>query len=248
LAGFVTQYWWGAVKILVLAAFYDGAGRQPISLDQAIGYTWLGQAFLVMLPWYADPDVVEMVRSGAVAYERLRPVETYGYWYVRSFAWMAARVLPRAVPMIVLSAVVLPLVGLEAWSLRPPAGFVAAMLFVVSISAAALLSTAMVQLVTCTVVATLSAGGANALAPAVSNLLSGAIVALTLFSSGLHTALFLQPFAGLVDIPYRIYLGDLAGADAIAGIGLQFGWTAVLAVAGRAYLNRILAQLLVQGG
>jgi ABC-2 type transport system permease protein len=73
-------------------------------------------------------------------------------------------------------------------------------------------------------------------------------VAQTLFSSGLHTALFLQPFAGLVDIPYRIYLGDLAGADAIAGIGLQFGWTAVLAVAGRAYLNRILAQLLVQGG
>jgi ABC-2 type transport system permease protein len=248
LAGFVTQCWWGAMKALILAAFYEGAGRQPISLEQAISYTWLGQALLAMLPWYADPDVVEMVRSGAVAYERLRPIDTYGYWYARALAWMAARVLPRAVPMVLLSAVILPLIGLGAWSLRPPASPMAGLLFAVSIGAAALLSTAMVQLVTAIVVATLSPRGANALAPALSTFLSGSVVPLILFPPSMRWALFLQPFAGLVDIPYRIYLGQLTGGDAATGIGVQLGWTALLVLAGRLYLNRSLARLQVQGG
>jgi ABC-2 type transport system permease protein len=248
LAGVATQGWWGMLKIMVLAAFYRGAPHQPLSLDQAIGYTWLGQAFLVMLPWNADPDVVEMVRTGAVAYERLRPVDTYGYWYARALAWTAARVLPRAVPMVLVSAVVLPLVGLGAWSLRPPADVSAGLLFVVSILCAGLLSTAMVQLVTATVVATLSPKGANAIAPALSNILSGGIAPLLLFPAWMHGALFVQPFAGLVDIPFRIYLGQLTGPGAAAGIALQIGWTGVLALGGRAFLRRTLGRLQVQGG
>ncbi|MDR3512509.1 MAG: hypothetical protein P4L73_12815 [Caulobacteraceae bacterium] len=248
LAGLTTQCWWGVMKILVLAAFYRGAPHQPMSLGQAVGYTWLGQAFLVMLPWNADPDVVEMVRSGAVAYERLRPVDTYAYWYVRALAWMAARVLPRAVPMFLIAAVVLPLTGLGAWSLPPPPDWPAAVLFTISIICAALLSTAMVQLVTGVVVATLSAKGANAIAPALSNILSGGIVPLLLFPAWMRLGLFLQPFAGLVDIPFRIYLGQLAGAGAAAGIGLQLAWTAVLVLVGRGFLAHSLERLQVQGG
>src|ERR1700712_4675621 len=74
-AGFVTQCWWGVIKVMVLAAFYTGATHQPISLAQAITYTWLGQAFLALLPWQADGEIAEAVESGNVAYERLRPVD-----------------------------------------------------------------------------------------------------------------------------------------------------------------------------
>lgn len=248
LAGVATQFWWGVMKILVLAAFYRGAGRQPMSLEQVVGYTWLGQAFLVMLPWNADPDVVEMVSSGAVAYERLRPVDTYAYWYARALAWMAARAAPRAIPMILVSAVLLPLAGLGRWGLHPPPTIGAAVLFVISISCAGLLSTAMVQIVTGIVVATLSPRGANALAPALANIFSGGIVPLLLFPAWMRAGLFVQPFAGLVDIPFRIYLGQLAGEGAAAGIGLQLAWTAVLALAGRAFVTRSLDRLQVQGG
>ena len=40
--------------------------------------------------------------------------------------------------------------------------------------------------------------------------------------------LHLQPFAGLVDIPFRIYFANLAGAAALQGLALQAGWTLVL--------------------
>jgi ABC-2 type transport system permease protein len=58
----------------------------------------------------------------------------------------------------------------------------------------------------------------------------------------------LNPYAGVVDIPFRIWFGDLAGLDALAGIGLQLGWTAVLAVLGGWWLRGAMARLQVQGG
>jgi ABC-2 type transport system permease protein len=86
LAGFVTQCWWGAVKVMVLAAFFRGATATPMSLRQAIDYMWLGQAFLMLLPWAADPEMGRMVRSGDVMFERLRPVDTYALWFARAVA------------------------------------------------------------------------------------------------------------------------------------------------------------------
>ncbi len=100
LAGFATQCWFGAVKIMVVAAFYGAAPAAatgaPLSLSQVVTYCWLGQGLLALLPWVADPEVANAVRTGAVSYDRLRPVDTYGFWYVRSAGWMTARAAPRA--------------------------------------------------------------------------------------------------------------------------------------------------------
>jgi ABC-2 type transport system permease protein len=43
LAGFITQCWWGAIKIMVLTAFYSGAATTPMTLRQTIDYIWLAQ-------------------------------------------------------------------------------------------------------------------------------------------------------------------------------------------------------------
>src|SRR5688572_10018069 len=110
-AGFVTQCWWGGIKVMVLAAFFRSAASTPMTLQQAIDYVWLGQAFLTLLPWSVDPDIARMMRSGDVAYERLRPVDPYGFWYARSAARRTATPLLRAVPMIVTAGLILPLLG-----------------------------------------------------------------------------------------------------------------------------------------
>lgn len=247
-AGLATQAWFGVIAIMVLAGFYHGAGRAPLSLAQAVGYIWLGQGFLVLLPWNADPEVSEMVVSGAVAYERLRPLDTYFYWYARALAWTLARVLPRAVPMFILAGLILPLVGLGAWGLAPPAGPIAGLLFAVSIVPTFLLSAAITLLINIIVVRTLTAGGANTLAAPVVNLFSGLIAPLPLFPAWMHGFLFVQPFAGLADIPFRIYVGQLTGGAALAGIAIQSFWVGALIVFGRGQLIRALDRLEVQGG
>ncbi len=249
LAGFVTQCWWGGLKIMVFAAFFaTGAAVAPMSLGHTITYTWLSQAFLLLQPWNADPEIAEMVRSGAVSYERLRPVDAWGWWYARALAWQIARVLPRAGLMFGLAAVILPLIGLGSWSLRPPATPEAAAFFAASLAAASLLSATMTVLLNIVVTAAMTDRGANVLAAPLAGFLSGGILPLAFFPAWMVGALRLQPFAGLVDTPFRIYFADLAGAAALAAIGLQLAWVAILALAGRWALGAAMGRLQVQGG
>jgi ABC-2 type transport system permease protein len=189
-----------------------------------------------------------MVVSGAVAYERLRPLDTYFYWYARAFAWTLARLLPRAAPMFLLAGVVLPMVGLGAWGLRPPASLSAGLLFLISVSLALLLSAAITLLINVIVVGSLTARGANTLVAPMVNLFSGLIAPLPLFPAWMHGFLFLQPFAGLADIPFRTYVGQLSSTGALAGIAVQAFWVTALVLLGRTLLNRAMDRLRIQGG
>jgi ABC-2 type transport system permease protein len=57
-----------------------------------------------------------------------------------------------------------------------------------------------------------------------------------------------QPLAGLVDIPFRIYFADLHGAAAFQGMALQAGWTLALIGLGRLAMARMMRRLEMQGG
>lgn len=249
LAGFATQCWFGVIRILVFAAFYaGGSANAPMSLHNAITYTWLGQAFLAFLPWGADPEVAGMVRSGAVAYERLRPVDTYSFWYARALAWSVAKVLPRAALMVAFASVLLPLVGLGQWSLPLPTSWSAAGLFALSAVGMMLLSATFTVLINVVMAATMTDRGANTLAAPLSNLFSGMVIPLAFFPDAMRPWLRAQPFAGLVDIPFSIYFGGLSGSAALQAIALQFFWVVVLAVFGRWWLGRVMTRLQIQGG
>ena len=52
----------------------------------------------------------------------------------------------------------------------------------------------------------------------------------------------------MLDIPLRLYVGELQGAAAFAGLALQAFWTLALVVLGRWALARVMCRLEVQGG
>jgi ABC-2 type transport system permease protein len=249
LAGIATQFWFGAIMVMALAAFYgSGRGAPSITLAQAITYIWLGQAFLGLLPWNVDTEIAAMMRSGNVAYERLRPVDTYFYWFARALAWRAAGTLLRCIPLLVATAVLFPPVGLGDWSLRPPPSLEALTLFALSMLAVLLLSSAITTLLNISVIWTVSGQGINAISNSLVVILSGMVIPLPLFPDWAQAFLFVQPLAGLVDIPYRIYFGNLSGAAALGGIALQILWTLLLIGLGRLLMARTMRRVQVQGG
>lgn len=251
IAGFVTQCWWGGLKVIILAAFYgasEAAAVAPITLSQAITYSWLSQALLLLLPWAGDPEVSAAVRTGAVTYDRLRPVDAYAFWFVRSAGLIAARVVPRASLMLLFAGVALPLFGLVEWSWRPPADLAAVTAFAFSILLALVLSVGMMMLVNIITLVTLTDRGASAISMPLVMALSGSLLPLALFPSGLQTVLLVQPFAGLMDIPLRIYAGNLVGGAAVGALALQVFWIVVLIALGRFAMSRALRRLEVQGG
>jgi ABC-2 type transport system permease protein len=234
--------------IMVYEAFYRSTDRpQPMTFPQVVSYVWLGQALLALLPWNVDAEVKAMVRSGAVAYELCRPIDLYSLWFARAMAWRTAPTILRAVPMAILAMFVLPLIGLGEWRLHPPtlAGGVA---FVGAMACTLLLSCALTTLTNITLMWTVSADGTVVMLTALVTLFSGMIIPLPLFPDWAQPALMAMPFAGLVDLPYRVYVGNIAPSGIPAVIVRQLLWTAALVLFGRWLLARGLRRVVVQGG
>ena len=250
-AGFLTQCWWGAIKIMVYAAFYRASAawlHPAITLAQVATYTWLNQGLLALMPWGADPEIALAMRTGVVMYDRLRPVDAYAYWYARAAAFMTSRALPRAVLMAIVAGVVLPLIGVRELSWAPPPNASSTALFAASLILMICLSSALMMLLNIAVVVTLNDRWVSQSMNPLLVVLSGSLVPLALYPDWAQRALFYQPFAGVVDIPFRIYSGNLAGSAAIEGLALQLLWTGVLVLAGRAWMDRVMRRLEVQGG
>lgn len=241
IAGFATQLFWGYIRVMIFEAFYRSTtAPQPLSLAQMVTYIWLGQALLALLPWGVDSDVRTMIRTGTVAYEMLRPVDLYGLWYTRAIAARAAPTLLRAVPMFLVAGLF--------FGLQPPPTFACAAGWALSTLGALLLSSAIATLVTLSLLWTISGEGVARLAPMLVNFFSGMIVPLPLFPGWAQSVLNFLPFRGLVDVPFRVYLGHIPPAELGAVLAHQLLWTLALVALGRAILFRGTRRLVVQGG
>ena len=94
LAGFATQCWWGGIKVMVLAAFYaQGAhdAAAPITLADAITYTWIAQGLLALMPWTVDPEVAAAVPPRRRNFaDSFRPTSLPGSFRPTWLPWLAA--------------------------------------------------------------------------------------------------------------------------------------------------------------
>ena len=76
------QLFWGLIRMMIFLAFYASSNRpRPMSRADMVTYIWLGQAMLGLLPWNFDSDVRNMLKTGSVAYELVRPLDLYAHWY-----------------------------------------------------------------------------------------------------------------------------------------------------------------------
>lgn len=249
IAGFGTQLFWGFIKVMVFVAFYASAtSAQPMTFAEVLVYIWLGQALLALLPWNVDAEIAAQIRSGGVAYELLRPLDLYRFWFARTLAFRIAPTALRMLPMLAFTYLLLPLTPLADWALPAPAGTLSGALFVVSALFTLLLSTAFTMLMHIVLIWTISGEGINRMMPGVVSILSGLVVPLPLFPDWLQGFLYWQPFRGMADVPFRIYSGHIAPAEAFAEIALQGGWVVLLVMFGMWLLRRARYRLVVQGG
>lgn len=249
LGGLWTQIFFGVVILGIYEAFYRSTTRpQPMTFREIASYVWLGQALLAMLPWNADSEVRAMVRSGAVAYELCRPIDLYNLWYARALAWRTAPTLLRAVPMCVIAAIVLPLIGLGEWRLSPPPSLASAIAFGATLTCALLLGCALSTLLNISLLWTINGEGVVILMTAVVSLFSGMLVPLPLFPDWAQPIVQALPFAGLVDLPFRVFTGHIPPGTVPSVLRHQLLWTAGLVLFGRWLLSRGLRRVIVQGG
>lgn len=248
-AGFITQLFWGFIKLMILLAFYESTStKQPISFTELLSYVWLGQAFLGLLPWNVDKDVQEAIRTGSIAYELLRPLGLYRHWFVRSLAWRTATASMRSVPLLLVAGLLIPLIGIGELALPPPPGLANLLAFFLSMGTAILLSSALTTLFNITLLWTVSGTGAAVFFPSLTIVFSGLIIPLPLLPEWAQSIVNILPFRGLADVPFRFYSGNIDPSAVFGETLFPLAWLVALILLGIVLIHRGMHRVTIQGG
>ena len=240
-AGFGTQLFWGLIRVMLFDAFYQNStATQPMSYSQVVTYLWLIQAMLALLPWRIDREIQTMIRTGTVVYELVRPTDLYWFWFSRNLASRAAPLLLRATPVFIVAGLFL--------GLKPPASLASAAAWAVAVVGALLLGCAINNLMCITLLWTISGDGLSRFIGTFAGTFSGIIVPLPLFPDWAQPVLDFLPFRGLMDVPFRLYIGHIPAHEVFGLLGHQLAWTIAFVLMGRLLLLIGMRRLVVQGG
>ena len=126
LSGLATQLFFGLILVYLYRALY-GAGADLSALASTATYVWIQQAFFRMV-CADDNTLTAAIIKGDMAYQLVRPVDQYNFWFARNLAMKLVGALMRAFPLLLIAALLPAGVGLSA-----PASFGALMLSLLSL-------------------------------------------------------------------------------------------------------------------
>jgi ABC-2 type transport system permease protein len=95
---------------------------------------------------------------------------------------------------------------------------------------------------------TISGEGLRRILPVLATVFSGMIVPLPLWPDWLRPIVLALPFAGISDLPFRLYMGHIPPEHLAWPLLHETLWTIGLVLLGRALLRTGLRRVVVQGG
>jgi ABC-2 type transport system permease protein len=243
-AAFFTNFFFGFIRVMVYHAFYASSTMiLPLTLEQTVTYTWLTQVTYRMQPWNGDIEIIQLIRSGNVSYELCRPLNLYFIWYSRLISLRIVPALLIGIPLFII-AYFLP----GGYGLALPGSIAGGAAWVASTLFALLLGCAISNLINVSAIWTIAGDGMQRIFPAAVLIFSGATVPLAFFPDWMQASLKLLPFSGLIDIPFRFYLGLIPVSGLVSFGLLQLGWTLVFILCGVGLLAAGMKRVVVQGG
>lgn len=245
ISGLSTQFFFGFVYVSVYVAFYEsGSGNIPMPLDQLISYVWLGQAlFALIYMWYKDKEIINMIRSGNIAYELARPQDLYFMWFSKLYGEKLAKVSLRFLPVILIS-LILP----KPFNLVLSSSLATTIIFIISLLFSSILVTSIILLYHVICLFTLDEKGVVNIFMVISDILSGLVIPIPFFPKYLQTIANYLPFRYVSDFPFRLYVGNISITDGITGIIIQMFWIIVILIIGKLLTDKALKKAVIQGG
>ena len=232
---------WVVMLYYLWQTVYAGENAiQGFTWTQMRSYILVSYAINMLLSFYSAGRMMATIRTGEIVQDLLRPID---YLYSQFAMTLGAAVIEGG-----LSAVVTLLLGVLVFNILPPASFAGFLLFLVSIVLGFLIKFLVTFLTTLLCFWTINSLGLLWAQSAVINLLSGMLIPLTFFPTGLRTLAQWLPFQGIVYTPVMIYLGQTQGPDLIQALTIQLGWVAILWIGARLFWKRAIRALDIQGG
>jgi len=245
LAGIATQFFFGFVYVFVYVAFYESGGSNlPMELGELISYVWLCQSLFSLINlWYKDKEILNMIKTGNIAYELCRPQDLYLMWASKILGERLSRVTLRFLP-IILVAILLP----TPYNLDLTISLPTLLIFIVSIILSSILMTVLVLLYHVICLFTLDEKGIVNIFMVTSDILSGLVIPIPFFPDYLKDISKILPFQYISDFPIRLYVGNISNYEGMIGIIIQIIWIIILIIIGRIITKKALKKAVIQGG
>jgi ABC-2 type transport system permease protein len=204
--------------------------------------TYIALVFLIgaLLPADHELALYTRVRDGTVAVDLARPLDFQLSQLASASGAAVVELVFRGAALALAAALLIDL------SLPPSASN--ATLFAASLVLGFLARFLVAYMVALCCFWLLNVMGLQWMRAALTNVLSGAVVPITLFPGVLRDVAQHSPFAGMTFVPSSIYLGHLSGAAAVQAVAVQIFWTGLLWFAARRLWRLCARKLVVQGG
>lgn len=244
LAGLATQFFWGMMMLFLYEAFYKNGISTSLGWQELVSYIWLGQAFYTVVFFRnPDKDIFECIKNGQVAYEFVRPLNLYWMWFVKICAQRLSACVLRFLPVIIF-ACSLP----TTYSLKGPDSIFALFLFFCTVMLGLVISTALTMLIYILMFFTTSCKGLFTIYGNIADFFSGMTLPIAFMPSAVQAICFILPFRLCMDLPMRLYVGNIPVSEGLQTFLVQIAWAMALTMLGNYMMQKVGKRLVIQGG
>jgi ABC-2 type transport system permease protein len=241
LAGLVTNFFFGIIRIAVLVALYgmrhEVAG---ISIEGAITFTGLSQALIGVMSFFSWYELMNNVYTGAISSDLLKPMGLYQYWLSHDFGRAAGQLVLRGLPMMIAYAIF--------FGISTPQSLNQWIGFVISLILAWLVSFSWRFLVNLSAFWIPNAAGFVRFTFVLSWSMSGFFMPLRYFPDWFVKICSLTPFPYVINSVVEVYLGVVQGPTLVQTLLAQLFWFVGLMMAGELVLRIGIRKLVILGG
>lgn len=240
-SGFAVNTFFFVVRAFVFMALYEN--RDVVAgynVSEAITFTGITQAMIMIIGIFGTMEIANAVKSGEVAVDLMKPMDYQCAMLFRQLGRSLYYFIFRGMPIFLVMAIFFSWTPPQSWAILIPFFFSLVLAIITTFSLNFTVGMSAFWL--------LDARGVSGLVMGSGLLLSGFIVPISFFPSGLDKICEWLPFIGQSYTPVAIYLGKYSGVTMLIMLGRQLFWAIMLILTGKTFMHFATRKLVIQGG
>ena len=211
-----------------------------VDVDSMLTYVVMSSVLSVLMITNVERRIQQSVQKGSVATDMMKPISLFGVYFAEDIGNIVALIFQNMIPILVIGSLMIRIPKM--------ADLHALLLFVISVVESILINWLIAALFGMIAFTAVNIDALIQVKKHLLRLLSGSIIPIWFFPSGVARVLESLPFVYIYQLPLSIYIGKGDRAEQIAQMKIQFAWLVILAVVFYYAQKRITKRIMVQGG
>ena len=222
-------------------ALYKGQGiAGDVDADSMLTYVVMSSLLSVLLITNVERRIETSVGKGTVATDMMKPINIFGVYFAEDIGNITALVFQNILPILIIGSLFIKVPLIADIHDLP--------LFIISAAESFLINWLIAALFGMIAFSAVNISALIQVKMHLLRLLSGSIIPLWFFPSGVSKILGTLPFVYIYQLPLSIYIGRGDRTQQLAQMRIQLLWLVILSGAFCYVQNRVTKKVMVQGG